>query len=97
MDVVLFKLTLVKDSVVAVAGKAVQLPDQDCIENFPGTVLDHPLELGTVVGLGGVGPVDVGAHDGDTVKAAAFFENQRWKSFTKSDKQVSTCGHNFKI
>ena len=73
MDVVLFELTFVVNCVVAVAGKAVQLPDQDRIENLFGTVLDHPLELRTVIGLGRVGPVDVSAHDGDTVALGVVF------------------------
>ena len=73
MDAVLFKLTFVVDCIVTVAGKAVQFPDQDCVKDFPGTVLNHPLELGTVVGLGRVGPVDVGAHDGDTVALGVVF------------------------
>ena len=73
MDVVLFELTFVVDCIVTVAGKAVQFPDQDRIENLFGTVLDHPLELGTVVGLGGVGPVDVGAHNSDTVALGIVF------------------------
>ena len=73
MDVVLFELTLVKDRIIAVAGKAVQFPNQDCVKDFPGTVLDHPLELGSVVGLGRVSPVDVSAHDGDTVALGVVF------------------------
>ena len=73
MDAILFKLALIIDCIVAVAGKAVQFPDQDRIENLFGAVLNHPLELGTVVGLGRVGPVDVGAHDGDTVALGVVF------------------------
>ena len=67
MDAVLFELALVIDCVVAVAGKAVQFPNQNRVEDLPGAVLDHSLKLGTVVGLGGVGPVDVSADDGDVV------------------------------
>ena len=73
MDAVPFKLTFVVDCVVAVAGKAVQLPDQDRIENLFGAVLNHPLKFGSVVGLGRVSPVDVGAHDGDTVALGVVF------------------------
>ena len=40
---------------------------------FSGAVLNHPLKFGTVVGLGGVGPVNVGAHDGDIVALGIIF------------------------
>src|SRR5699024_2803658 len=73
MDAVLFKLALVIDCIVTVAGKAVQLPNQDRIENLFGAVLNHPLKFGSVVGLGGVGPVDVSAHDGDAVALGVVF------------------------
>ena len=73
MDAVLFQLPLVKDRIIAVAGKAVQFPNQDRIENLFGAVLNHPLKFGSVVGLGGVGPVDVSAHDGDAVALGIVF------------------------
>ena len=83
MDAVLFKLTFVVNCVVAVAGKAVQLPDQDRIENLFGTVLDHPLELRTVIGLGRVSPVDVSAHDCDAVALGVVFAVPLWPQFQK--------------
>ena len=73
MDAILFKLALIIDCIVAVAGKAVQFPDQDRIENLFGAVLNHPLKFGSVVGLGRVSPVDVSAHDGDTVALGVVF------------------------
>ena len=73
VDAALFKLAFVVDCIVTIAGKAVQLPDQDRIENLFGAVLNHPLKFGAVVGLGGVGPVDVSAHDGDTVALGVIF------------------------
>ena len=58
-DAVLFELCLVAGAVIAVAGKAVQLPDQNDVEQFALAVLDHLLELGPVVCLGRDGTVDV--------------------------------------
>ena len=45
----------------------VQLPDQNHIEDFLRAVLNHPLEVRTVIRLGRIGTVDVGADHGDTV------------------------------
>ena len=67
MDTVLFQLVLVVHGIVAVPGKAVELPDQNHIENFLCAVLNHPLEVRAVIRLGRVGTVDVGADHGDTV------------------------------
>ena len=67
MDTVLFQLVLVVHGIEPVPGKAVQLPDQNHIEDFLCTVLYHPLEIRAVIRLGRVGTVDVGADHGDTV------------------------------
>ena len=67
MDTVLFQLVLVVHGIESVPGKAVQLPDQNHIEDFLCTVLYHPLEIRAVIRLGRVGTVDVGADHGDTV------------------------------
>jgi len=67
MDTVLLQLVLVVHGIVAVSGKAVELPDQNHIEDFLRAVLDHPLEVWTVIRLGRVGTVDVGADHSDAV------------------------------
>ena len=67
MDTVLFQLVFVVHGIVAVPGKAVELPDQNHIEDFLSAVLYHPLEVRAVICFGGVGTVDVGADHGDTV------------------------------
>ena len=67
MDTVLFQLVLVVHGIESVPGKAVQLPDQNYVEDFLCAVLNHPLEVRAVIRLGRVGTVDVGADHGDTV------------------------------
>ena len=67
MDAVLFQLVLVVHGIEPIPGKAVELPDQNYIEDFLCAVLNHPLEVRAVIRLGGVGTVDVGADHGDTV------------------------------
>src|SRR5699024_5853566 len=58
---------LVAGAVVAVAGKPVQLPNDNHIEQALAAVLNHVLKFRAVVGLGGKGPVNVVAQDGNTV------------------------------
>jgi len=53
------QLSLVPGTVVAVSGKAVELPDNDDIKDATLTVLDHLLELRAVVRLGRNRAVDV--------------------------------------
>ena len=67
MDTVLFQLVLVVHGIEPIPGKAVELPDQNHIEDFLRAVLYHPLEVRAVIRLGRVGTVDVGADHGDTV------------------------------
>ena len=67
MDTVLFQLVLVVHGIEPIPGKAVQLPDQNYIEDFLSAVLDHPLKVRTVIRFGRVGTVNVGADHGDTV------------------------------
>ena len=67
MDTVLFQLVLVVHGIEPIPGKAVELPDQNHIEDFLRAVLYHPLEVRAVIRLGRVGTVDVGANHGDTV------------------------------
>ena len=67
MDPVLFQLVLVVHGIESVPGKAVQLPDQNYVEDFLSAVLDHPLKVWAVIRFGRVGTVNVGADHGDTV------------------------------
>ena len=67
MDTVLFQLVLVVHGIEPIPGKAVELPDQNHIEDFLRAVLYHPLEVRTVIRFGRVGTVDIGADHGDTV------------------------------
>lgn len=67
MDTVLFQLVLVVHGIESVPGKAVQLPDQNHIEDFLRAVLYHVLELRAVIRLGRIGTVNVGADHCDTV------------------------------
>ena len=53
------QLGLVPGTVIAVSGKAVELPDNDDVKDATLTVLDHLLELRAVIGLGGDGTVNV--------------------------------------
>ena len=67
MDTVLFQLVLVVHGIESVPGKAVELPDQNHIEDFLSAVLDHPLKVWAVIRFGRVGTVNVGADHGDAV------------------------------
>ena len=67
LDPVLFQSGFVAGAVVAVAGKPVQLPDDDHIKQAFAAVLNHVLKFRAVVRLGGKGPVYVVAQDGDIV------------------------------
>ena len=67
MDTVLFQLVLVVHGIEPIPGKAVELPDQNHIEDFLRAVLYHPLEVRAVIRFGRAGTVDVGADHGDTV------------------------------
>ena len=67
LDAVLLQQGLVAGAVVAVAGKAVQLPYNNHIEQALAAVPYHVLKLRAVVGLSGKGPVDVVPQDGDAI------------------------------
>ena len=67
MDTVLFQLVLVVHGIEPIPGKAVELPDQNYVEDFLRAVLYHPLEVRAVIRFGRVGTVDIGADHGDTV------------------------------
>ena len=66
-DPVLFQSGLVAGAVVAVAGKPVQLPNDNHIEQALATIFNHVLKFRAVISLSGKGPVNVVAQDGDTV------------------------------
>ena len=67
MDTVLFQLVLVVHGIEPIPGKAVELPDQNHIEDFLRAVLDHPLKVRAVIRFGRVGTVNVGADHSDAV------------------------------
>ena len=67
LDTVLFQLVLVVHGIEPIPGKAVQLPDQNYVEDFLSAVLDHPLKVWAVIRFGRVGTVNVGADHGDAV------------------------------
>ena len=69
LDAVLFQNMLIGRTVIAVTGKAIQLPDEDYIEQMLLAIVDHPLEIGAIRRARGHGAVDVVADNGD---AAAF-------------------------
>ena len=73
MDTVLFQLVLVVHGIEPIPGKAVQLPDQNHIEDFLRAVLYHPLEVRTVIRFGRVGTVNVGTDHGDAVLLGVVF------------------------
>ena len=67
LDTVFLQLGLVPGTVVAIPGKAVELPDNDDVKDATLTVLDHLLKLRAVVRLGRDGTVNVVLDDGDAV------------------------------
>lgn len=67
MGTVLFQLVLVVHGIEPIPGKAVELPDQNHIEDFLRAVLDHPLKVRAVIRFGRVGTVNVGADHSDAV------------------------------
>ena len=67
LDTVLLELGLIPGTVVAIPGKAVQLPDQHNVKQLLVAVLYHLLELRAVVRLGRDGTVNVVLDDSDIV------------------------------
>ena len=67
LDTVLLELGLIPGTVVAIPGKAVQLPDQHNVKQLLVAVLYHLLELRAVVCLGRDGAINVVLDDGDAV------------------------------
>ena len=83
LDTVLLQLGLVPGTVVAVPGKAVQLPDQHDVKQLFIAVLNHLLELRAVVRLGRDGTVNVVLDDGDAVlfRIGSAFTNLAFNGF----------------
>ena len=67
MDTILFQLVLVIHGIEPIPGKAVELPDQNHIEDFLRAVLYHPLEVRAVIRLGRDGAVNVVLDDSDVI------------------------------
>ena len=67
LDTVLLQLGLVPGTVVAVSGKAVQLPDQHNVKQLLVAVFYHLLKLRAVVCLSRDGTVNVVLDDGDAI------------------------------
>ena len=83
LDTVLFELGLVPGAVVAIPGKAVQLPDQHNVKQLLVAVLYHLLELRAVVRLGRDGTVDVVLHHREAVllRVGSAFPNLTFDRF----------------
>ena len=67
LDTILLQLGLVPSTVVAVSGKAVQLPDQHDVKQLFVAVFYHLLKLRAVVCLGGDSTVNIVLDDGDAI------------------------------
>ena len=83
LDTVLLQLGLVPGTVVAVPGKAVQLPDQHNVKQLLVAVFYHLLKLRAVVRLGRDGTVNVVLDDGDAVlfRIGSAFTNLAFNGF----------------
>ena len=67
LDMIPLQLVLIVGRIIAVAGKAVEFPDQHDVKQPLFAVLDHLLEIRAVIGFGGKGAVNVVLDHGDTV------------------------------
>jgi len=67
LDTILLQLGLVPGTIITIPGKAVELPDQHNVKQLLVAVLDHLLELWTVVRLGRDGTVNIVLDDGDAI------------------------------
>ena len=65
---VLFEYVFIVGRIVAVASKAVELPDDDAVEHTLVAIFDHLLKVGAVVRLGRLRSVYVVADDLDIVE-----------------------------
>ena len=71
-DTVLFQLCLVDGTVIAVAGKTVQLIYQNALKGVPVAVGDHPLKFGTVVRGAADGPVNIFSDNSIMIRLRIF-------------------------
>ena len=71
-DTVLFQLRLVDGTVIAVAGKAVQLIYQNALKGVLVAVGDHPLKFGTVVRGAADGSIDIFSDNGIMIRLRIF-------------------------
>ena len=83
LDTILLQLGLVPGTVVAVSGKAVQLPDQHNVKQLFVAVFDHLLKLRAVVRFGRDGTVNVVLDDGDAIlfRIGSAFTNLAFNGF----------------
>ena len=83
LDTVLLELGLIPGTVVAIPGKAVQLPDQHNVKQLLVAVPYHLLELRAVVRFCRDGTVDVVLDDGDAVllRIGSAFTNLAFNGF----------------
>ena len=83
LDTVFLQLGLVPGTVVAIPGKAVKFPDQHDVKQLFVAVLDHLLELGSIVRLGRDSTVNVVLDDGDAVllRIGSAFTNLAFNGF----------------
>ena len=83
LDTVLLQLGLVPGTVVAVPGKAVQLPDQHNVKQLLVAVFYHLLKLRAVVCLSRDGTVNVVLDDGDAIlfRIGRAFTNLAFNGF----------------
>ena len=71
-NTVLFQLRLVDSTVIAVAGKTVQLIYQNALKGVPVAVGDHPLKFGTVVRGAADGSIDILSDNGIMIRLRIF-------------------------
>lgn len=55
----MLELVLVKGRIVAIAGKAIQLPYDDALKLLFRSISNHALEIRAIIGHAGYGAVDV--------------------------------------
>lgn len=70
---VLFQGILISGGIVAVTGKAVQLPDDHRVKELLCAVLNHPLKIRTLICFSGKRPVNVSPYNAVTVALGVIF------------------------
>ena len=69
---ILFQDSLIMGTVIAIAGKTVQLPDHNHIKQPLSAVFNHSLEIGALIRLGRKGTVNIFLYDSHPIPAAIF-------------------------